>query len=137
MALTDTTERVPVSEVINRPDFHLMTDAQKTWVRLYLLSGEVTGTFDAISATKIAFPKTSASSLPSRMCHIQSHPKVKHILRVAFGEPENEMEPMLNDLRRAIRKSIKRDGGLSETTLTAIRFYERHSGKTLKVSHGK
>jgi hypothetical protein len=134
MAPTDTTERVPVSEIVTRPDFVLMTQAQQTWVKLYLLSGEVTGTFDAISATKIAFPKTSASSLPSRMCHIQSHPKVKHILRVAFGEPENEMEPVLNDLRRAIRKSIRRDGGLSDNTITAIKFYEKVAGKKLKVS---
>jgi len=126
------TERIPFSEIAKLPMFQGMTVAQQTWVRLYLLSGELTGTFDALSATKTVY-KPSAASLASRACHIQSHPKVKHILRVAFGEPVNELEPVLNDLRRAIRKSIKRDGGLSDNTTQAIKFYERHAGKTLKV----
>jgi hypothetical protein len=126
-------ERVPLSEIITRPDYQSLTPSQQLWVRLYILSGEQTGTYDALTATKVAYP-ASVKSLASRSCHVQSHPKVKHIIRVAFGEPENEMEPIMNDLRRAIRKSIRRDGGLSPDTTVAIKFYERASGKKLKGS---
>lgn len=123
-------ERVPLSEIIARSEFAAMTSAQKVWVKIFLT------TTDAVQATKIAYPRTSAKSLASRACHVQSAPKIKRLLRLAFGEPENPMEPLLNDLRRAIRLSIKRDGGLSDNTMTAIKFFERVAGKKIgKVSH--
>ncbi len=134
--MTHSTERVPFSEIATRPDYQSLTVAQQMWIRSYLLGGERTGTFDALNATKVAYPATSASSSASRSCHVQSHPGVKHILRVAFGEPEPD--PLLEDLRHAIRKSIRRDGGLSANTTVAIKFYERQSGNKIKaVNRGK
>jgi hypothetical protein len=138
MVDTPTTERrVPLREIVLRPDFQGLTAAQQNWVKIYLASGELTGTYDALSATKAAYPAVSANNLASRTAHVQSHSGIKHIIHVAFGEPENEMTPMLEDLRRAIRKSIKRDGGLSADTMVAIKFYERQSGKKMAVTCGK
>jgi hypothetical protein len=127
--------RVPFSEIATRPDYQSLTAAQQMWMRIYLISGELTGTYDALSATKAAYPAVSANNLASRTAHVQSHSGIKHIIHVAFGEPEPD--PLLADLRRAIRKSIRRDGGLSADTTVAIKFYERQSGKKMAVSNGK
>lgn len=129
MAAPTTTERVPFDEIIAHPDFAGMTPALKIWVKVYLTTN------DAIQATTVAYPRTSAKSRASRACHIQSHPKVQRLLRLAFGEPEPD--PLLADLRAAIRKSIRRDHGLSPDTTAALRFYEKMSGKKLKVSNAK
>jgi hypothetical protein len=135
MSSTNTIERVPFSEIATRPDYQSLTVAQQMWIRVYLLSGERLGTYDALSATKLAYPDTSAKNLASRACHVQSHKKVRHILNIAFGEPEPQ--PLLEDLRHAIRKSVRRDGGLSADTTAAIKFYERQSGKKMAVTRGK
>ena len=133
------TERcVPLSEIVPRPDFQGMTVAQQAWVRAYLTSGETTGTYDAIAATRAAYPATSAQHLSSRACHVQSHKKVKHILNIAFGQPETELDLILSDLGRALRKSIRNDikkgGSLSIATTRALDFYERHTWQKLTPS---
>jgi hypothetical protein len=131
MATANKIERVSFETIIDRPDFQTLTSAQRVWLKVYLIAG------DAVKATRIAYPKTSAASMASRVCHVKSHPVMRKILNAAFGEPENPLEPMLGDLRRAIRKSIKRDNGLTSDTMQAIRFYERQTGRKIGKANGR
>jgi hypothetical protein len=120
-----------LADLLPSYEWNCMTKAQQTWVRVFLESGEQTGTFDALAATRIAYP--AGSNIVGRSAQIQSHPKVKRLLAIYFGRPLNEDDPFFAELKRAIRKSIRRDGGLSDNTVTAIRFYEKHAGKKLEV----
>jgi hypothetical protein len=120
-----TTEKIPFAKLMASADFQTLTPAMQCWLKLYL------GTGNARRATQIAYPQTSAKSRASRACNIQSHPKVKRLLRIAFGVPEPD--PLIEDLRCAIRRSIRRDHGLSPDTTAAIKFYEKYSGKKLKA----
>lgn len=124
MATANKIESVPFAAIISRPDFQTLTSAQRVWLKVYLVAG------DAVKATRIAYPKTSAASMASRVCHVKSHPVMRKILNAAYGEPEPDL--MLEDLRRAIRLSSRRDKGLTDNTITAIKFYEKLSGKKLK-----
>jgi hypothetical protein len=115
---------------MSHADFRTLTHAQRVWIKLYL------GTGDALRATRIAYPRVSAKTLPSRVCHIQAHPKIARLLRLAYGAPEPDQ--LVETLIQSIRKSIKRDGGLSEHTTAAIRLYTKLAGKKLKgVSNAK
>ena len=126
MSRTAQIEKMPFSDIIPDSDFVGMTTAQKIWVKVFITLG------DAVLATKIAYPKTSARTLPSRVCHVKAHPKIRSILCHVYGKPAPD--PLAEDLRRAIRKSIKRDNGLTEQALEAIRFYERRAGKKIGVN---
>jgi hypothetical protein len=121
-----TTEKIPFAAIMSRGDYGTLTPALQIWLKLYL------GTGNAVRATKVAYPRTSAKTLPSRVCHIKNHPAIRRILSAAFGEPADD--PLVSDLRRAIRKSIKRDGGLSPDTTAALKVYQKLAGKKLKVS---
>jgi hypothetical protein len=126
MASSTTERRVSLAEIMSLPEFQSATEGQQLWLKVYLATGEGTGKYDALKATRIAFPKTSAKSLAARSCNIQSHKRVKQILAVAFGRPV--MASILSGLDVAIRRSIKADmkngGGLSVATTRAVQFYE-------------
>jgi hypothetical protein len=125
MERPSTTDKVSFAAVMSRADYGKLTGAQKVWIKLFL------GTGDAVRATKIAFPRTSVKTLPSRVCHIKNHPAIRRILSAAYGEPEPDV--LAETLLHAIRKSLRRDGGLSPDTTAAIKFYERQLSKKLKA----
>jgi hypothetical protein len=131
MAASITTERrIPFAEIIASGSFAELTTPMQIWLKVFLMTNS------AIAATREAYPRTSAKSRAARACNIQSHPKIARLLRMAYGEPEPD--PLAEELRRAIRKSIRRDGGLSPDTSAAIRLYQKLAGKKLKVvAHAK
>ena len=118
--------KVLLADIVKLPEFQAANKAQQVWIQTYQTSGETTGTYDALMATKVAYPSCSAQNLATRACHAQSHKRIKQILAIAFGRPE--FESVLPELHRAIKRSIKADkesgGGLSIATTRAITFYE-------------
>jgi hypothetical protein len=134
--MSQTTERVLLADIQKLPEFACLIPAHQTFINVLLTRGYETGTFDFLGATAAAYPKCAGNhaSLAVRSSQIQVHPRVKRVLDLAFGREPEKTDPMLEDLKKAIRKSIRRDGGvIAENTLTAIRLYERQSGKKLKV----
>jgi hypothetical protein len=135
MVVDTTINKVSLDELKTRLEYQCLLPAQKKYVESLLQSGEATGAYNFIAAAAIAYPGSARKprSLAVRSSQMQAHKNVRRCLDLAFGRlPE---DPVLEDLRRAIRKSIRRDGGLlSDNTLTAIRFYEKYAGKKL-VTH--
>src|SRR5271156_2284403 len=118
--------RVPLSDIVLLPEFQSANAAQQLFVRLYLGVGETTGKYDAVAATRAAYPKCSEDNLSTRSSHVLSHKRIREILAIAFGKPT--LTSVLPGLDQAIQRSIKSDmkggGGLSVATTRAITFYE-------------
>jgi hypothetical protein len=132
MATALSTRTMALADLLPSYEWNCMTAAQRLWVKTFLESGEQTGTFDALAATRVAYPV--GKNIVARAAQVQSHRKVKRILNIYFGRTDTESsDPFFDELKRAIRKSIRRDGGLSDNTVTVIRFYEKHAGKKLQV----
>ena len=123
-APSTTERRIPFAKLMASADFQTLTPAMQCWLKLYL------GTGNARRATQVAFPATLGKSRAARACNIQAHPKIARLLRLAFGEPEPD--PLLEDLRRALRKAF-RLGQFSPDTTAALNFYEKYSGKKIKA----
>lgn len=120
----NTTERrIPFAEIIASGSFAELTTPMQIWLKIFLTTNS------AIAATRVAYPRCLAKSRAARACNIQSHPKIARLLRLAYGEPEPD--PLMSELRAAIRKSVRRDGGLSPDTSVAIRLYEKLAGKKI------
>jgi hypothetical protein len=128
MATALSTRTCSLADLMPSYEFQCLTPRQKFWVKTLLESGEKTGTYNFLGATAIAFPDAKNRSLVVRSSQLQSHPKVKRILNIYFGRPETEDDPFFAELKTAIRKSLKRDGGLSVATTRAISLYERLTG---------
>jgi hypothetical protein len=109
-------------------EYQCLTPRQRVFIDTLLTLGESSGTYDALLATRVAFPNARPSSIVVRASQVQSHPKVKRLLNIYFGRPEVDDDPFFDELKAAIRKSIRRDGGLSVATLKAIQFYEARTG---------
>jgi hypothetical protein len=125
MVSPNTTERrIPFAEIIASGAFAELTTPMQIWLKVFLTTNS------AINATRLAYPRTSPKSRAPRACNIQAHPKIARLLRLAYGEPEPD--PLLEDLRRALRKAL-RQGQFSPDTTAALKFYEKYSGKKLKA----
>jgi hypothetical protein len=75
-----------------------------------------------------------------RSSQIQSHPKVRSVLNLAFGQPQVEDADVLVTLKHALKKAIRKDiettGIISDATAKALQVWERKTGKKL-ATHGK
>ena len=109
-------------------EFQALSPRQKIWVQTLLESGEKTGTYDFVEATKTAYPDAHGRSIVVRSSQLQSHSKIKEILGIYFGRPEAECDPFFSELKRAIRRSIKQDGKISTAVQRAITFYAAKTG---------
>lgn len=109
-------------------EFQALSPRQKIWVQTLLESGEKTGTYDFVEATKTAYPDAHGRSIIVRSSQLQSHSKIKEILGIYFGRPEAECDPFFSELKRAIRRSIKQDGKISTAVQRAITFYAAKTG---------
>lgn len=116
------------AELLNSYEFSALTPRQKVWVTTLLESGENTGTYDFIGATTTAFPEAKKRSIVVRTAQLQSHPGIKRILTIYFGRTEPEHDPFFDELKRAIRKTLKKDGYISVATHRAISFYCAKTG---------
>ena len=134
------TERMLLPELRKTLEYSALIPTHKIFVDVLLLKGYATGSFDFLGACLAAYPRAGASPqmLAIRSSQVQSHPRVQRVLDLAFGRVTEKADPVLADLKKAIRKSIRQSGGvISENVLTAIRFYEAQSGKQLKVAHAE
>jgi hypothetical protein len=108
-------------------EYQCLTPRQRLFVDTLLTSGESSGTYDALLATRVAYPDARPSSVVVRASQVQSHPKVRRLLNIYFGRPEAEPDPFFDELKRAIRKTIKRDG-ITIAVQRAISFYVAKTG---------
>jgi hypothetical protein len=134
------TERLLLPELRKTLDYAGLIPTHRIFVDVLLLRGYASGTFDFLGATLAAYPRAGASPqmLAIRSSQVQKHPRVSRVLDLAFGRVTEKPDPVMEDLRKAIKRSIKRDAGvISENVVTAIRFYEAQSGKKLKVAHAE
>ena|ERR1700733_9542494 len=137
---TATPNRLELPELRQRLEYQALIPTHKIFVDVLLLRGYASGTFDFLGACLAAYPRAGSSPqmLAVRSSQVQSHPRVQRVLDLAFGRVTEKTDPVLADLKKAIRKSIRQSGGvISENVLTAIRFYEAQSGKKLKVAHAE
>jgi hypothetical protein len=133
-------KRLMLPELQTRLEYQALIPTHKIFVDVLLLKGYATGSFDFLGACLAAYPRAGASPqmLAIRSSQVQSHPRVSRVLDLAFGRVTEKTDPVMEDLRKAIKRSIKRDCGvIGENTLTAIKFYEAQSGKTLGKTHAK
>jgi hypothetical protein len=100
------------------------------------------GAYNFLAATAIAYPSCARNprSLSVRSSQLQSHPRVRQVLNLAFGQPQVKDADVLVTLKCALKKSIRKDiaerGVLSDATAKALQVWERKTGQKLKVSRG-
>jgi hypothetical protein len=133
-------ERMTLAELQKQVEYQCLLPAQKKFIDVLLLTGAESGTFDFLAAAAVAYPNcmTNHASLAVRSCQLQSHPRVKRVLDMAFGRKPEKTDPVMTLLRPALKKAIKHDiatlGTLSDATAKSLQVYEQQTGKTVKVS---
>jgi hypothetical protein len=138
--ITTQPERLTLAELQKRIEYQCLLPAQKKFIDVLLMTGTESGTFDFLVACAAAYPAcvNNHASLVVRSSQVQSHPRVRRVLDMAFGrKPETPADPVMGLLRRALIRSIKHDiatwGTISEATATALQVYQQQTGKTVKV----
>jgi hypothetical protein len=135
-------ERISLAGMKTRIEYQSLLPAQRRYVDALLESGESSGTYNFLAATAVAYPSCARNprSLLVRSSQMQSHPKVRQVLNLAFGQPHVEDADVLVTLKHALKKSIRKDiettGIISDATAKALQVWERKTGKKL-VTHGK
>jgi hypothetical protein len=139
--ITTQPERLTLAELQKRIEYQCLLPAQKKFIDMLLMTGVESGTYDFLVAAGLAYPGCAGNhaSLAVRSSQLQSHPRVKRVLDMAFGrKPEPPADPVMGVLRRALIKSIKHDiatlGMLSDATAKSLQVYQEQTGKKVKVS---
>jgi hypothetical protein len=127
MAAKLSTRTMTLADLLPCFEFQCLTPRQRVWVETLLTSGETTGTYDTLLATRTAFPDARPRSIVVRASQVQSHLKVRRLLNIYFGRPEEGADPFFDELKKAIRKTIKRDG-ITIAVQRAISFYVAKTG---------
>lgn len=95
--------KIPLSEIVQLPEFQEMIPALRQWVRAYLVHAEQTGKYDPILATHFAYPDVKASGVVGRAAQIQVHPRVRRVLNIAFGRDDE----ILVETRAVLKRAVK------------------------------
>jgi hypothetical protein len=135
-------KRISHADMKTRIEYHALLPAQRKYVDALLETGESSGTYNFLAATAVAYPSCARNprSLLVRSSQMQSHPKVRQVLNLAFGQPQVEDADVLVTLKVALKKSIRKDiaerGVLSDATAKALQVWEHKTGKKL-VTYGE
>lgn len=117
---------ITIDELKSLPEFKLLNPKQRLFVETFIVSG------DAAFATQTAYNCTSLKVAKVFSYELLDKLKIRRVLNLYFGKPATDLDDVLPKLRRAIKKSVKRDleaGGISPETIRAMEFYERQTGK--------
>lgn len=108
------------------PEWNVLNPKQRLFVETFIASG------DAVFSTQTAYNTASIKSAKVFSYELMSKFKIRRVLNLFFGKPATDLDDILPKLLRAIKKSVRRDlkaGGISPTTVAAMEFYERSTGR--------
>lgn len=120
--------RMSLAELETRPEWQVLTAKQILFLKSYIQSGLDTGNYDAVFAVKSAYDAAKNAEILSY--ELLANPKIRRVVDIHFGR--TEMDSVRADLLRAIKKSLRKTG-LSDATVTAIKFYENHGGQKIEI----
>jgi len=109
-----------IAELMNTPEFRILTGQQQAFLARYIVGG-----YNAIEACKFAYAGKSTKNAELRAYQLLGNKRLRAVLDLHFRR--SAMESLLEDLHIAIKKSLRRDRGLSPDTTKAIEFFEQHA----------
>jgi hypothetical protein len=125
--------RLPLAELATHPEWSALTVKQRMFLSSYIQSGLDTGIYDAEFAVRSSYNVDEKNAVILSY-ELLANSKIRRVLDLHFGR--TEFDSVLADLAKIIKKSLRRDSktGLSDATITAIKFYEKHSGTAVPKS---
>lgn len=118
--------QMTIEELKSTPEWNVLNPKQRLFVETFIASGDV------VFSTMTAYNTKSTKVAKVFSYELLDKPKIRRVLNLYFGKPASDLDDVLPKLRLAIKKSIKRDlevGGISPTTVRALEFYERSTGR--------
>ena len=118
---------MPLEELLVTPEFLKLSRAQRVFVMRYVRVGLATGTYDAVAATKIAYPRATKNA-NIRSYQLQAGKKIRTVLDLHFRR--GELEILLSDLKRLVKKSTKQGLGLTPQIARVLVTFEKFVEKS-------
>ena len=118
---------VPLEELLLTADFLKLSRAQRIFVLRYIREGLATGRYDAVAATKAAYPRATKNA-NIRSYQLLAGKKIRTLLALYFRE--GELSTLLSDLKRVVKKSTKQGLGLTPQIAHALVTFEKFVEKS-------
>jgi hypothetical protein len=117
-----------LGEIMELPEWRILTEAQQIFLSRYVSVGMTTGRYDAVEACKIAYKNTKYAEL--RAYQLLGNKRLRKIIDAHFQR--SAMDSMLADLHSVIKRSLRRGSkvrGANPDLTAALAFFEKHSGQ--------
>ena len=114
---------ISLEAIMVTPEYQTLSPVRRRFVVRYIEQGTATGVYDAVDSVKYAVG-LHIKHIEIRAYQLLRNKAVRQVLDIHFRR--SGLEPILSDLKRAARKSIKLGLGLTPATEKALAAFEAY-----------